>query len=155
MLPGIEKETGQVTGINKISNRYFYPGSLVARILQAKYFPNSSFLQANRGLLIFGVAYGKELLLKGLRWRVGDGASIDIWEDQWIPFGTTFRVSTINRHLLPQGRVAQLIDPDSSTWKISLLQQLFLPHEIEAIRGMPLSASRPSDKLIWHYTPFS
>ena len=34
-------------------------------------------------------------------------------------------------------------------WNLHLLQQLFLPFEVEEIRSVPLSNSLPPDKLIW------
>ena len=46
-------------------------------------------------------------------------------------------------------RVSELIDMENRCWNIHLLQQLFLPFEVEEIRSTPLSNSLPSDKQIW------
>lgn len=59
--------------------------SLLHRVLQTRYFKNSGFLEARRG---FDPSYSwrsiwgaKSLLLEGLKWRVGNGESIKVWED--------------------------------------------------------------------------
>ncbi|CAN0862162.1 Uncharacterized mitochondrial protein AtMg00310 [Linum grandiflorum] len=65
------------------------PQSLIGQILEAKVHKHSSILEA-------GVRYRpsfvwrslmsvQEFLWCELRWRVGNGASISIWGDRWIP----------------------------------------------------------------------
>ncbi|MCI24538.1 F-box protein, partial [Trifolium medium] len=34
----------------------------------------------------------KDVLDKGARWRVGNGASIKIWKDKWLPNQAGFKV---------------------------------------------------------------
>ena len=36
-----------------------------------------------------------------------------------------------------------------ASWKSDILDALFLPHEAEMIKGIPLSSHLPADKLIW------
>ncbi|KAK5826341.1 hypothetical protein PVK06_021259 [Gossypium arboreum] len=66
-----------------------YPNSLVARVLKAKYYPNTDFNNAQLGnipsLTWKSVWAAKGLLNNGLCWRVGKGDGISIWEDCWIP----------------------------------------------------------------------
>jgi hypothetical protein len=64
------------------------PDSLCAKVLKAKYFPNSSLLQAQP---MNGISYtfrsilkGVELLKEGLIWRIGDGNNVNIWSDPWL-----------------------------------------------------------------------
>jgi hypothetical protein len=58
------------------------PESLCAKVLKARYFPNSSILQATATP---GISYswrsilkGINLLKEGLIWRIGDGAKVNI-----------------------------------------------------------------------------
>nr|POE53103.1 putative ribonuclease h protein [Quercus suber] len=55
--------------------------------------------------------------------------------------------------LPPDAKVCTLIDPESTTWKVDQVQQLFTPLDAKLILNMPLSARRPTDRLIWSYTP--
>jgi hypothetical protein len=65
------------------------PNFLVSQVLKAKYFPHGSFLYfdlGNRPLYVWrSLLSAKELLQEGLVWRIGDGKSIKIWHDRWIP----------------------------------------------------------------------
>lgn len=72
------------------------PGSLCARILQAKYFPNGNILTAEP---VTGMSYvwrsilkGVDLVKDGLIYRVGNGENIKIWSDPWIANGLLRRV---------------------------------------------------------------
>ena len=67
--------------------------TLLHKILKARYFRHDDILEARRGLdpsyswrNLWGA---KSLLLDGLRWRVGDGTSIRVWEDVWCKGSTT------------------------------------------------------------------
>ena len=65
------------------------PSSLCARVMKARYYPDSSVLQAGYQA---GISYawrsvlkGLNLLKQGLIKRVGDGTTIKIWQDPWLP----------------------------------------------------------------------
>lgn len=77
------------------------PNSLCARLLKAKYYPNSDILDtvfpANSSVVWKGIVHGLELVKKGVIWRVGDGASIRAWRDPWIPRRNDFRPITPKR----------------------------------------------------------
>jgi hypothetical protein len=72
------------------------PQSLVFRLLKAKYFPHSSFLDApisgNVSYIWRSICEARQVLRDGMRWRVGDGVDIKIWKDAWLPTPSTFRV---------------------------------------------------------------
>jgi hypothetical protein len=60
------------------------PDSLTAKIFEAKYYENSSFLEASLGnrpsFAWRSLLYAKELIIQGSLWRVGDGKKIRIGE---------------------------------------------------------------------------
>ena len=64
------------------------PDSLCARVLKAKYFLNISLLEAQpmRGISYSWRSILKEfeLLKEGIIWRIGDGTSVNIWQDSWL-----------------------------------------------------------------------
>ena len=56
--------------------------SLLCRVLKAKYFPHQSFLEAaipgNTSYIWRSICESKEVLISGMRWRVGKGDKIKI-----------------------------------------------------------------------------
>lgn len=90
------------------------PDSLCARVLKAKYFPNSSCLVARPRE---GISYtwrsilkGIDTLKEGLIWQIGYGDGIDIWKDPWLPKDHTHRpITPKGSNILRQ--VSELIDP--------------------------------------------
>ena len=65
------------------------PNALCARVLSAKYYPDGQILNAKpaRGMSYTwrSILKGINLLNKGIIWRVGNGKSINIWNDPWVP----------------------------------------------------------------------
>ncbi|XP_060972334.1 uncharacterized mitochondrial protein AtMg00310-like [Cannabis sativa] len=66
-----------------------FPQTLVASLLKARYFPHTTFPDAGKGcrpsLVWNNISWGKELLLSGLKKKVGNGADISIHDDTWVP----------------------------------------------------------------------
>ena len=89
----------------------------------------------------------------GYRWQVGDGKSIDIWIDRWLPRPSTFRVLTPPAQLPANTRVESLIDQENGDWNLDLIHQTFLQDDATSILSIPLSRHKPQDRMIWAYTP--
>jgi hypothetical protein len=132
------------------------PESLTAKILKAKYHPTTSFLEAQVGarasFIWRSICTAHELLTHGLLWRVGDGQSIKIWTDRWIPTPITFSVQLPQRILGQNAVVGDLIDQRLGGWKSDLLHEVFRPEEAKVIENIPLSPCLPPDRLIWKET---
>jgi len=92
------------------------------------------------------------VLLRGSRWLLGDGRSLNIWEDRWLPRPRTFKPVTPRNERYANWRVGDLIDHDNVTWRESLVRDIFLPYDAECILSIPLCGSWPADNLIWHYS---
>jgi hypothetical protein len=75
------------------------PDSMVAKILKEKYYPQHSFLEAplgNRPSFAWrSICNSRALLKEGLMWRVGNGESIQIWHDKWLPSPTSYVIQSL------------------------------------------------------------
>lgn len=69
--------------------------------------------------------------------RVGDGSSISIWNDKWIPSTATFMLmGKLGND--PLEKVPDLIDPYSGCRNMNLIRNNFLFLEADAILDIPL-----------------
>ncbi|XP_028062862.1 uncharacterized protein LOC114266180 [Camellia sinensis] len=132
------------------------PDSLLARILKAKYYPHTSFLQAgvgsNPSFTWRSIFNARPLLEARLRWRVGDGRSIQIWGDKWVPQPHSFRVCSPTTTQLQGALVSDLINVERHCWDVTVLHENFLAMDVEAIQQIPLCCHGIPDMLVWHYT---
>lgn len=103
------------------------PDSLCARVLKSKYYPNGELLDrvfASDASPVWKGKFGLELLKKGIIWRVGNGESIQIQRDQWIPRRDGLKATSfVCRSRLRW--VNQLINPDTNEWKLDLINRYF------------------------------
>ncbi|KAK3212709.1 hypothetical protein Dsin_017415 [Dipteronia sinensis] len=132
------------------------PNSLAAKVLKGCYFKHISFMEAkNRPASSFiwrSLCWGKEVLEKGLRWRVGDGTSIRVYTDKWIPRQSTFKIMSLpSLGVGIHTTVDHLFSP-SGGWDNRLLEQSFSEDDVKAIQSIPVGSRRCGDSLIWHYT---
>ena len=102
--------------------------SLVHRVLKARYFPNIDFLHAKLGtkpsFAWRSILAAHSVVNLGYCWQVGDGKSIGIWTDRWLPRPSTFRVLTPLAQLPTNTRVEYLIDQESGDWNLDLIHQI-------------------------------
>lgn len=82
-------------------------------------------------------------------WRVGDGLSIKIRGDKWLPCPHSRCVVSPASILSSDSMVSALIDEDSHTWDSDLIQCEFLAHEAKIIMGIPLSILNSPDMQVW------
>ena len=133
------------------------PSSLWARVLKARYFPNYSFLDANKGgrasWAWSSLLTGRDLLLNGSHWQIIGGQDVRVWVDRWLPslplgHPTSFGEVEVTRNL----RVSTLICPQSRDWDITFLHPRLSVADQEAIRETPIRDNSRMDRLIWAAT---
>jgi hypothetical protein len=104
------------------------PEHLCAQVLKAKYYPQGQLHDTvfPRGASSSwqAIQYGLELLKKGLVWRVGNGRSIRIWRDHWLPRPHSFKVITVKGDCRIR-RVSGLLTPQGA-WDMQVLHRFFM-----------------------------
>jgi hypothetical protein len=80
----------------------------------------SAFCPKRASFTCKSVYYGRDLLSSGLIWRVGNGAKIVVWQDNWISRPSLMR-PLAHRPDREVEKVAELVvlpDPGRSGWKL-------------------------------------
>ena len=119
--------------------------SLLFKVYKAKYFQHTSFLEAsvpNHSSFAWrSITRGRDLIIQGSRWRVGNGSLINIWIDRWLPSETNQKVSSPITILPAEATVADLMDFSAPQlrWKDCLIDSIFFPFKASIIKAIPPS----------------
>lgn len=92
---------------------------------------------------------GRDLLVKGFCWRVGNGNDINIWKDPWVLNKEKFLLCPNSQDLSQVHKVLQLIDLVSREQNLESITHLISLEVVEGILRIPLPHSNLCDKLIW------
>ncbi|CAL8121727.1 unnamed protein product [Prunus armeniaca] len=114
--------------------------SLAGMLFKAKFFPTTSLWDAVAGLGASqcwrSIINARSMLVGGSKWLGGNGGSISVWRDRWLPRPNTFK---------------DLIDVVNRLWKSDSLALLFSHEDQLVIKSISLSLRFPTNRLIWHY----
>ena len=126
--------------------------TLFHKFFKSKFFPNGSILDAKEGNRSFAwksILKSRAVIKKGLQWRVGNGASIRIYHDDWLPTPRLQKVISPPDFLDNDAQVSVLINHNKRYWLENVVENTFLPHEAALIKAIPLSLENCEDKLFW------
>ncbi|KAG7591372.1 Endonuclease/exonuclease/phosphatase superfamily [Arabidopsis thaliana x Arabidopsis arenosa] len=115
-----------------------FPDCLLSKLLKSRYFKDSDFLESVTGdrpsFAWRSVLHGRELLEKGLRRGVGNGKSLNVWMDPWVCDEDEMRPPYLKQSLRNIClKVSDLIDLPNRGWDVEILDDLFLPQDIQRI----------------------
>lgn len=128
-----------------------FPESLCDRMLKTKYYPDGvltdTIFTGNDSSSWQAIEHGVELLKKGIIWRIGNGQNIRTWRDPWIPRDFS------RRPITPKGncrynKISDFITPDGQ-WNGQMLNDYFLPIDVEEIRKIKLYPNETEDFVAW------
>ncbi|XP_075633713.1 uncharacterized protein LOC142606215 [Castanea sativa] len=127
--------------------------SLFFKCFKARYFPRCQFLDAavspNCSYVWRSIVAAIPILRSGSCWRVGNGESIKVFVDKWIPNYPSNRLL----HPVHEGeedwRVSDLIDLDLHGWRRDAIMATFNREDAEVICKIPLSHRRVADVVVW------
>ncbi|XP_062080600.1 uncharacterized protein LOC133785369 [Humulus lupulus] len=125
------------------------PSSLCARVLKACYFPNGSILDANCGsnasCVWHSLVWGKSIINQGSRWRIGNGNSVNVLKDPWIPRPRTFRI--FDQNFVREDLHVIDLKHENGDWDEVMLKCLFNEENANLILSLPCSDTNLEDKL--------
>ena len=81
-------------------------------------------------------------------WRVGNGESIDVIKDKWIPNYPSNKQLHLVIDMEEGEKVSNLIDWDLHRWRRDILMAKFNRDEVEAVCRIPLSRRVVEDSLV-------
>uniref|UniRef100_A0A803Q8N8 Patatin n=1 Tax=Cannabis sativa TaxID=3483 RepID=A0A803Q8N8_CANSA len=126
-----------------------HPHSLLSKVLKARYFPNSSILEAVPGhrpsFSWRSILWGCTLLKQGLIWKVGNGSDIRTIDDHWLPDS---RFKNFSSSSPPSPFLSFFISP-SGSWDRGKLNNFFDNILVEDILQVPISGHNCNDTMIW------
>ncbi|KAF3967747.1 hypothetical protein CMV_008289 [Castanea mollissima] len=96
---------------------------------------------------------GRNVLKKGLKWRIGTGGAVNLWTDPWLPTTIHPQIQSPVVQDFENAKVCSIINPISKCWDANLLNMLFLPNEVLLIQSIPLSQRPVEDKLVGSFNP--
>jgi hypothetical protein len=84
---------------------------------------------------------------------VGNGQTINIWEDNWVAWQNGYKVLTPKNNLSSIQTVSDIIlNTPTKGWNSSLIDQNFFQFEGNIIKQTPLIMEPVEDQLMWPHT---
>ena len=127
-------------------------GSLCFQVFKARFFPNCSILEAKDSIAGSyawkSILSARDVIRKGMVWRIGDGQSVRVKEEKWLPKRDSSSIISPFPTILPETRVSSLIEANRREWKTEVIQEFFLPSEVLVIMRIPLSLRNTEDWVI-------
>ncbi|KAL6499222.1 hypothetical protein OROHE_026250 [Orobanche hederae] len=86
---------------------------------------------------------------RSMRWKVGDGRRIKVWNNPWLMDDETAFVQTPCPIGYEDMCVQELMEEDTRYWDEEQLGALLLPDDIRRILQTPIGPPGSVDKIIW------
>ena len=122
--------------------------SLFYRVYKARYFPRCSFLEAefgpNPSFVWRSLCAARELIIEGSHWQVGNGQSITINNQKWLPHPPLFKLGADTSL-----KVGDLIDKNTMQWNRLRVQDIFMQSTQQDVLNLRLGDLQTKDKIYW------
>ena len=128
--------------------------SLCMEVLRSKYKVKEDWLKAEPSKSASptwrGIERAKKLIEKGACFLVGDGKSINVWVDPWVPWIEEFKTKPrIDDYLQLPLKAHHFIDHASKTWHEDMVKEVFSANDVQEILSIPIPHHPKQDRLIW------
>lgn len=131
------------------------PDALITKLLKAKYYPQSDYFDASIGhnpsYVWRGLWTVRESVKRGMKWSIGTGDNISVWQQPWLPDQTCLTPTTELQEMWADLKVAHLFKPHSKQWNIDFIHYVFDPGTAQKILATPLLSSVRTDAPTWRF----
>lgn len=97
------------------------------------------------------IIWGREALNLGLRWRIGNGQKVNIFQDPWLPRPSAFKPITTPDSVNTNWQVSELLLTNPLCWDMLKINNIFWPVDRDLVTGIPLSFNVVEDTVMWHF----
>lgn len=128
--------------------------SLCMSILRSKYKVKDDWLRSDiskqASPIWKAIEKSKGIISKGVYYLIGDGSSMEVWLDPWVPGIQGFIQSSRTASPAPPPmKVSYLIDPELHCWKAPLIWDLFTQANAQAILSIPTPIRPRLNRMVW------
>lgn len=126
--------------------------SLLYKVFSAKYFLSGSIFYAKvaKGSYAWqSILKARQVMEKGMIWRIGDGKKTRIFHDNWIPGVFPLKAAARSQEFLDDSMVSSLIDAETGEWNGQVIDQLISPFLVQRIKVIPLRKMSQEDCIAW------
>ncbi|GER38816.1 RNA-directed DNA polymerase (reversetranscriptase)-related family protein [Striga asiatica] len=131
------------------------PNCLMSKVLRGRYFFRQNFMEVSKKSSDYWMWKGwldaRKSLELGMRFQVGSGKAINLWDSPWIPNSTKFKpVCQFADDKLHLKKVSDIMLECGKKWDYELIMQTFSPLDAANILKIHVSQTGSTDKLVWH-----
>jgi len=126
--------------------------SLFFKVFSTKYFPSGSVFNAKKSQGSYAwqsIWKARNVIEKGMQWRIGDGNHVRLFHDNWIPGQFPTKAVPNRLEAISEAKVSSMIDPDSREWNVESLENCVAPFLIQKILAIPICRTNQDDILFW------
>ncbi|XP_058784657.1 uncharacterized protein LOC131659487 [Vicia villosa] len=131
------------------------PDSLVSRLYKARYFPHYDFLNSNidhNPSYVWRSIWSSKFVIKGgLKWSIGSGENISVWDPFWLVDGSSLTNPWPNNLVVDNFKVSDLMSPNGKHWNQGVIHSLVWAEAAEKIQNTPLFTAVHNDNLVWKH----
>lgn len=106
-----------------------HPDSLLTRLLKARYYPHGDYFSASIGhnpsYVWRSLWNAREVINQGLRWSIGTGETISVWNQPWLQDVVRLQPLTEVQVMWDALTVAHLFKPNTKEWNENFIRYVF------------------------------
>ncbi|XP_024033517.1 uncharacterized protein LOC112095650 [Citrus clementina] len=129
------------------------PNTLVARRFKARYYPNTSFAEAQLGsnpsYVWRSILAAQPAIRQGSRIQIGGGQQTSIGSAPWLPDNDSDFTTSNLPASISSATVDSLMVPNQRRWDFDAVDDIFNTRDRDLIRRIPLSSRVDKDNWFW------